>query len=163
MKNAMILFVLVFSFLSFPVVSYAGKAAAASRIAFVSRTVDGDTLLLNGGERVRLIGVDTPETKHPKKPVEYFGKEASTFTKKVIEGQQVKLEFDQANAHLNHRDRYGRTLAYVSRKSDDFFLNAEIIKQGYGHAYTRFPFKLMEEFRRYEGEAREDKRGLWGQ
>jgi micrococcal nuclease len=108
----------------------------------VKRVIDGDTLLLSNGERVRLIGVDTPETKHPQKPVQYFGKE-------------VRLEYD-----WQRRDKYGRLLAYVYLM-DGTFLNAEIIKQGYGFAYTRFPFKYLEEFRRYEKEARENGRGLW--
>jgi len=126
----------------------------------VERVVDGDTLLLQSGERVRLIGVDTPEIKHPKKPVEYFGKEASAFTWRMVEGKRVRLEFDQANAVRAHKDRYGRTLAYVFLE-DGTLLNAEIIKQGYGHAYTQFPFSRMEEFRRLEREAREQGRGLW--
>jgi micrococcal nuclease len=128
----------------------------------VERVVDGDTLLLQSGERVRLIGVDTPETKHPKKPVEYFGKEASAFTRRMVEGKRVRLEFDQANAVQGDKDRYGRTLAYVFLE-DGTLLNAEIIKQGYGHAYTQFPFSRMEEFRRLEREAREQGRGLWAQ
>ncbi len=61
----------------------------------VTRVIDGDTLVLNGGERVRLIGVDTPETVHPSRPVEYFGREASAFTKRMAEDQQVYLEYDQ--------------------------------------------------------------------
>jgi micrococcal nuclease len=105
--------------------------------------VDGDTLVLGTGERVRLIGVDTPETKHPNKPVEYFGKKASAFTKRMAEGKRIRLEYDQANAHLGHKDRYGRTLAYIFLE-DDTLLNAEIIRQGYGHAYTQFPFSRME-------------------
>jgi micrococcal nuclease len=120
-----------------------------------TRVVDGDTIILGNGERVRLIGVDTPETKHPRKPVEYFGKEASAFTKRMVEGKDVRLEYDQ-----QQRDKYGRLLAYVYL-IDETFLNAEIIKQGYGNAYTRFPFKYMDEFRQYEKEARENKRGLW--
>ncbi len=127
----------------------------------VRRVVDGDTLVLENKERVRLIGVDTPETKHPNKPVEYFGKEASRFTKTMCEGKRVRLEFDQANAHIGHKDRYKRTLAYVFLE-DGTFLNAEIIKQGYGFAYTRFPFKYMDEFRGYQREARKQGRGLWG-
>ena len=95
-------------------------------------------------ERVRLIGVDTPETKHPRKPVEYYGREASAFTKKMVQGKRVRLEFDQANASIGHKDRYRRTLAFVYLENGTF-LNAEIIKQGYGFAYTRFPFKYMEE------------------
>lgn len=124
----------------------------------VRRVVDGDTLVLSDGTRVRLIGVDTPETKHPSRPVEYFGKEASEFTRREIEGRPVRLEYDWQKT-----DRYGRTLAYVFRASDGFFLNAELIKQGYAHAYTRFPFKRLEDFRNYEREARKKEAGLWRQ
>ena len=121
----------------------------------VTRVIDGDTIVLDGYERVRLIGVDTPETVHPTKPVERFGKEASAFTRRMVEGKKVRLEYDQ-----DTKDRYGRTLAYVYLE-DDTFLNAEIIKQGYGFAYTKYPFKYMEEFREYQREAREEGRGLW--
>jgi micrococcal nuclease len=121
----------------------------------VKRVIDGDTLLLINGERVRLIGVDTPETKHPQKPVQYFGREAYLFTKEMVDGKEAQFEFDRQK-----RDRYGRLLAYVYLL-DGTFLNAEIIKQGYGFAYTRFPFKYMEEFRRYEREARDKRKGLW--
>jgi micrococcal nuclease len=127
----------------------------AQNVARVKRVIDGDTLLLTDGERVRLIGVDTPETKHPQKPVQRFGNEAYLFTKRIVEGKEVRLEYD-----WQKRDKYGRLLAYVFLP-DGTFLNAEIIKQGYGFAYTRFPFKYMEEFRRYEKEARENGRGLW--
>jgi micrococcal nuclease len=121
----------------------------------VKRVIDGDTILLANGERVRLIGVDTPETKHPQKPVERFGKEAYLFTKKMVEGKEVRLEYD-----WKRRDKYGRLLAYAYLM-DGTFLNAEIIKQGYGFAYTKYPFKYLEEFRKHEREARESKRGLW--
>ena len=122
------------------------------------RAVDGDTIIVNIAgvkERVRLIGVDTPETKHPRKPVQYFGKEASMFTANMVEGKKVRLEFDQ-----NQRDKYKRLLAYVYLE-DGTFLNAEIVKQGYGHAYTKFPFKYLNEFRQHEREARIRRRGLW--
>lgn len=121
----------------------------------VKRVIDGDTILLANGERVRLIGVDTPETKHPQKPVERFGKEAYLFTKRMVEGKEVRLEHD-----WQKRDKYGRLLAYVYL-TDGTFLNAEIIKQGYGFAYTKYSFKYLEEFRGYEREARENRRGLW--
>ncbi len=104
---------------------------------------------------VRLIGVDTPELSHPLKPVQYFAQEASSFTTKMVLGKKVKLEFD-----LEREDKYGRLLAYVFLP-DGRMLNAEIIKQGYGFAYTRFPFRYMDEFRRYEREAREKGLGLW--
>jgi micrococcal nuclease len=128
----------------------------------VERVVDGDTLLLASGERVRLIGVDTPEVKHPKKPVEWFGKEATEFTRQMVEGKRVRLEFDPANAATGHKDntQQKRTLAYVFL-DDGRLLNTEIIKQGYGFAMSRYPFARMEEFRRLEREAREQRRGLW--
>ena len=138
----------------------ADQAITQGDFDVVERVVDGDTLLLQSGERVRLIGVDTPETKHPSKPVQYFGKEASAFTRRIVERKRVRLEFDQANAARGHKDRYGRTLAYVFLE-DGTLLNAEIIKQGYGHAYTQFPFSHLEEFRQLEREAREQGRGLW--
>jgi micrococcal nuclease len=127
---------------------------------YVQRVVDGDTLVLGSGERVRLIGVDTPEFERPNSPVEYFAKEAAAFTKRLAEGKLVRLEFDPANAHIEHKDRFGRTLAYTFLE-DGTLINAEIIRQGYGHAYTRYPFSRMEEFRRLEREAREQARGLW--
>jgi len=126
---------------------------------YCTRVIDGDTIVVEIGgqeEKVRLIGVDTPETVHPRKPVEYFGKEASDFTRKMVEGKAVKLEYDWQT-----RDKYGRLLAYVYIIGDGTFLNAEIIKQGYGFAYTRYPFKYLEDFRQYEREARENNRGLW--
>ena len=134
--------------------------STAPDVEYVQRVVDGDTLLLGTGERVRLIGVDTPETKRPNTPVEYFGKEASAFTKRLAEGKRIRLEYDQANNHVGHKDQYGRTLAYIFLE-DGTLLNAEIIRQGYGHAFTRYPFSRMEEFRRLEREAREQGRGLW--
>ena len=123
----------------------------------VARVIDGDTLVLDGGERVRLIGVDTPETVHPNKPVERFGKEASAFTRRQADGKKVRLEYDPGTGR---KDRYGRTLAYIYMP-DGTLLNLEIIRRGYGHAYTRFPFSRMDEFRAAEREAREAGRGLW--
>ena len=122
----------------------------------VERVVDGDTIIVQGVGRVRLIGVDTPETVDPRRPVECFGKEASAFTKRLLEGHRARLEYDR-----DRTDRYGRTLAYVYLPNGTF-ANAEIVRQGYGHAYTRFPFRYLDEFRQYEREARQGERGLWG-
>lgn len=142
-------------------VGFAGLGASYAVLAraetvLVTRVIDGDTLQLSTRERIRLIGVDTPETKDPRRPVQRFGKEAAAFTRRMVEGKRVRLDYDSAR-----RDRYGRTLAYVYLE-DGAFLNAEIIRQGYGFAYTRFPFKYLEEFRKLEREAREARRGLWG-
>ncbi|MBI4524645.1 MAG: thermonuclease family protein [Deltaproteobacteria bacterium] len=146
--------------LLFLVFSPEGSRPVGAEYRTVKRVVDGDTLILENGEKVRLIGVDTPETRHPNKPVEFLGHEAILFTRNMVEDKKVWLEFDQSNAHTGHKDKYGRTLAYVSRE-DGKFLNAEIIRQGYGHAYTHYPFKYLNEFRALERQAREQRTGLW--
>jgi micrococcal nuclease len=135
--------------------SSAPSTPADEASLLVMKVVDGDTLKLSDGRTVRLIGVDTPETVHPTKPVQYFGKEASAFTKRLAEGKTVTLEYDQQKI-----DKYGRTLAYVYLP-DGQMLNAEIVKQGFGFAYVKYPFQRMEEFRSYEREAREASMGLW--
>ena len=85
---------------------------------YVQRVVDGDTLVLGTGERVRLIGVNTPETVHPNNAVEAFGKEASAFTKRMVEEKLVQLEFDPLSSRRSDgKDRYSRTLAYVFLKT----------------------------------------------
>ena len=121
----------------------------------VTRVIDGDTLVVRGIGTVRLIGVDTLETVDPRRPVQYFGKEASEFTHRMAQGKVVRLEFD-----VERKDRYGRTLAYVYLP-DATFLNAQIVKQGFGHAYTQFPFRYLDQFRVYEREARDAGNGLW--
>jgi micrococcal nuclease len=129
---------------------------ATALLPTVTRVIDGDTIVVDGVGAVRLIGVDTPETVDPRRPVEYFGKEASDFTKQLATGKRVRLEFDH-----DRTDRYGRTLAYVYLQPENLLLNAEIIREGYGFAYTQFPFRMMEQFRALEREAREAGRGLW--
>lgn len=131
------------------------SAPASAGAQPVERVVDGDTIIVRGVGRVRLIGVDTPETVSPGRPVEFFGREASAFTKRLLEGRSVRLEYDRERT-----DRYGRTLAYV-HLADGTFVNAEIIRRGYGHAYTRFPFRYLDRFRGFEREARAAGRGLW--
>jgi endonuclease YncB( thermonuclease family) len=128
-------------------------APVQTQMALGKRVIDGDTLELVSGENVRLIGVDTPETKDPRKLVQSFGKEATAFTKRLVEGKRVRLEDDQ-----QRQDKYDRTLTYAYL-DDGTFVNAEIIKQGYGFADTRFPFKYLEQFRQLEPDAREAKRG----
>ena len=135
-----------------------GSIATASTtqdLGVIERVVDGDTVIVTGLGSVRLIGVDTPETVHPTKAVEAFGHQSSAFLRRLVLNQNVRLEYDG-----ERKDRYGRTLAYVYL-TDGTFVNAEIVRQGYGHAYTQFPFKYLEEFRQFEREAREEKRGLW--
>lgn len=132
-----------------------------TNLVIVTRVVDGDTIIadINGAqEKIRLIGVDTPETVDPRKPVQCFGKEASAFTKNLLEGKEVRLEHDSSQGD---RDKYGRLLRYVFLP-DDTFINKEIIAQGYGHEYTyRTPYQHQADFRVAERSARETQRGLW--
>jgi micrococcal nuclease len=122
----------------------------------VERVIDGDTLMLEGHVRVRLIGVDTPETKHPRKPVEPLGPEASEFTRSQVENRDVTLQFDR-----ERRDRYGRVLAYVY--VDGKLLNEEIIRAGFSRAETKYKFDraMALRFLEAEAEAREAGRGIW--
>ncbi len=121
----------------------------------VTRVLDGDTIALDNGETVRLIGVDAPETHHPEIPVQRFGEEATEFMKRLAEGFECTLEYEPDNL----RDKYGRLLAYVF--VGDRLVNAEIIRRGYAYAYTRFPFRRQAEFVALEREARERQYGLW--
>ena len=125
----------------------------------VTHVTDGDTIGVGRGwryEKVRLIGVDTPETVHPEKPVEFFGPEASEFTKKQLEGKKVHLEFEPSAQY----DDYGRLLAYVLFMDGTLF-NAELIKQGYARVIALSPFHRYKEFRLHEKEARVAGLGLW--
>jgi micrococcal nuclease len=133
---------------------------ASSEKRLVIRVIDGDTIVVSPNEKVRLIGVDTPETVHPKRAVECFGKDAKEFTRTMVESKSIRLILDELNAARNHRDRYGRTLAYVYFDNGTM-LNAELIRQGYAHAYTRFPFRHVVEFRQLESIARSQAVGLW--
>ena len=127
--------------------------------ARVERVIDGDTIQVRFEGKsytVRLIGVDTPETKHPTEAVQYFGREASAFTKAHLEGKTVLLQKDRTGDTV---DRYGRLLRYVLLDGDNF--NARLIREGYAHAYRRFPFSKRTEFIQLEDQARRRGIGLW--
>jgi micrococcal nuclease len=122
----------------------------------VVRVVDGDTFEIAGGERVRLIGVDTPETVKPGDPVERFGPEASSFAKKTIEGKEVRLVLD-----VQERDRYGRILAYVYLR-DGTFLNAELLRMGLAQVMTVPPnVRFAGEFLEIQRAAQQAGTGMW--
>lgn len=126
----------------------------------VTNFIDGDTISVDmdgRSEKVRLIGVDTPETHDPRKAVQCFGQSAAAFTRNFIGVNRVRLERDP---QTTNRDRYDRLLRYVYLQSGQL-VNAEIIKQGYGFAYVYFPFNKMEEFKRYQVTAEKQGLGLW--
>jgi len=130
----------------------------------VTRVKDGDTILLSNGETVRYIGIDTPESVHPQKPVQCFGKEASLKNEELVLGKMVRLEKD-----ITDRDKYNRLLRYVhvvdpeqSRGMKDLFINYELVKSGYASVYTYPPdVKYNELFLVAQKEARELNKGLW--
>ncbi|HRN70363.1 MAG TPA: thermonuclease family protein [Candidatus Woesebacteria bacterium] len=130
--------------------------------ATVKRVVDGDTIELETGEKVRYIGIDTPETKHPNKPIQCFGKEASNKNKELVEGKEVLLETDVSNT-----DRYNRLLRYVylpnpEATDEAIFVNEYLVEQGYAHVYTYPPdVKYDTLLKNAEAIAREEQKGLW--
>lgn len=135
--------------------------AGGSNLYLVSRVIDGDTIELENGERVRYIGIDTPETVDPRKPVQCFGVEASTRNKELVEGKRVWLVKD-----VTDRDRYGRLLRYVylgdPQSPESIFVNLELVKEGFAHSYSYPPdVAHQEEFVSAERDAREQGRGLW--
>ena len=151
--------------------------------ARVARVVDGDTLLLEDGRRVRLLGVDTPETKHPERPPEPWGREATAFTEKAVAGRRIVLEFGDEPT-----DRYGRVLAWVryaaptqqpaaanpgdrdvardpARLADRFprLLNRDLVAAGLSPAVLLSPLRADYRWQliQAEREAREARRALW--
>lgn len=127
----------------------------------VTEVVDGDTIEVDMSgtrEKIRMIGVDTPETKKPNAPIECYGPEASEFSKKMLGGKSVRLEADPTN---DNRDRYGRLLRYVYLQDGSLYEEA-LIRGGYGFAYLSFSFQKSEEFGALHEQARTAKVGLWG-
>jgi len=124
--------------------------------AKVVRVIDGDTIEIEGGVKVRYIGIDTPETVDPRKPVQCFGKEASAKNEELAGGKEVKLEKD-----VSETDKYGRLLRYVW--VGDLLVNEYLVKEGYAQVSTYPPdVKYQERFLAAQKEARENNRGLWG-
>ena len=127
----------------------------------VVKVVDGDTIDVNIDgkiERLRLIGIDTPETVDPRKSVQCFGKEASNKAKELLSGQLVSLEADESQGE---RDKYKRLLRYVFLVNGTNF-NLYMISEGFAHEYTYDqPYKYQSEFKQAEIEARNNSKGLW--
>lgn len=127
----------------------------------VSKVVDGDTLAveINGQEEtLRLIGINTPETVDPRKPVECFGKEASNKAKEILSDKVVKLEEDPTQGNT---DKYNRLLRYVYLEDGTNF-NKLMIEEGYAYEYTyNTPYKYQSDFKLAQQKAEKEKRGLW--
>jgi micrococcal nuclease len=140
----------------------------------VLRVVDGDTLLVQieqttsglqqnsvGAQKVRLIGINSPESVDPRKAVECFGREASLFAKKIAEGKKIFLEPDHTQGDV---DKYNRLLRYVYVENEKITLNQNMIEEGYAYEYTyRKPYLYQKLFKEVEKNARANKVGLWNQ
>jgi len=137
----------------------------------VTKINDGDTFEIETGDRVRLLGIDTPEkwesskldkdserTGKDKEVLQKLGKLASDYTENILMGKKVLLVPDETNSD---KDRYGRLLRYAYLEDGTFF-NLKIIQDGYAYAYTKFPIIYIDEFIQAQKEARENNRGLWG-
>jgi len=152
----------------------------------VSRVIDGATLELSNGEIVRLIGVECPTLDDQEQnkrnadrlgidPEHYasYAQKAKDHLQDTVGGEEVRIEFDELNETINHRDKYNRLLAYVYEKQSVrrnidpnitfawVMLNESIIRSGHSPAYTRFDFKHKDKFLGLEAEAKEQRRGMW--
>jgi micrococcal nuclease len=139
----------------------ANQNTNTSTNAVVVRVIDGDTIDVRFGtnqQRVRLIGIDTPETKKPNTPIQCFGPQASDFTKHLLtEGTPVFIRRD-----VEARDDYGRLLGYVYRSSDGLFVNLELARQGYARPLTIAPNNAWAtDFVQAAHDAEAANRGLW--
>lgn len=141
------LFLICFIFASLIVTAGSAKDVNETQVL---RVIDGDTIVLEGGQRVRYIGIDTPEESRP------YYLEAKEENKRLVQGKKVRLEYD-----VEKEDKYGRALAYVY--VGEIFVNAELVKNGYAMIYTFPPnVKYAKTFLALQQEARTAKRGLWG-
>ena len=135
--------------------------ANTQKTYLVTKVVDGDTLTISkdgSSVTLRLIGIDTPETVHPSKPVECFGTEASNKAKSLLSGKYITLEMDDSQGTY---DKYQRMLAYVYLPDGTMF-NKYMISEGYAYEYTYgIPYKYQSEFKQAENSAKQNKKGLW--
>jgi micrococcal nuclease len=123
-----------------------------ARVVYV---YDGDTVKLDNGERVRYLGIDTPEMNYNNPPPEYFAEEAKRFNAGLVQGKKIKLEYD-----IVTRDKYNRLLAYVY--IDGVFVNAKLIEEGLAKVYIIPPnVKYADDFLELQKKAKEAKKGIW--
>ena len=161
-KTTFIAAALLFVCFCLPQRAWCSTTPPAEQVKVV-KVDDGDTIVVdrNGRETtIRLIGVDTPEVAKPDTQVQFYGPEASEFTRRMLLGRMVKLEFESRNRPGGSIDRYGRTLAYVITDDGRNFCR-ELVRLGYGRVYDRFPFRYLEDFRKAEKEARALELGIW--
>lgn len=138
------------------------QTTRSGQLVKVKRVVDGDTIELETGQKVRYIGMDTPELHDPRKSVQCFGNEAMLKNKELVEGKTVRLEKD-----VSETDRYGRLLRFIYLENQpatasSLFINEYLVREGYARVYTVPPdVKFATLFKLAEQEAMEKNRGLW--
>lgn len=122
----------------------------------VAKVVDGDTVVLQNGERLRYIGIDTPEEFDARKPVQCFAKEAAEENRRLVEGREIKFYKD-----VSEKDKYGRWLGFVYL-NDGTFVNERLVQEGYAFAYPYPPdTSKSAQFAEAESLASSNKSGLW--
>lgn len=134
----------------------------ATGAAQVIRVVDGDTLVVTVGvieEKIRVIGINSPESVDPRKPVECFGREASAHAKELLIGQSVSLVSDPSQ---DNRDKYQRLLRYVYVNNGIGDFGKRMLQDGYAHEYTYdLPYQHQQEYQQTQQQAQQSKKGLW--
>jgi len=159
----------IFVLLGFIILTF--NSIAQDTYYLITKVNDGDTFEIETGERVRLLGIDTPEkwesdklnrdserTGKDKEVLQKLGTLASEYTENMLLNKKVILKADSTNTDT---DRYGRLLRYAYLEDGSLF-NLKIIQDGYAYAYTKYPVIYLEEFLQAQKDARENKRGLWG-
>ena len=151
-----LLLIVLFSVAAAPLFCDAACPQAQAREALVRRVIDGDTFELENGERVRLIGIDSPEYEPLKNHVQFFGKEASDYARGLLDRKKIRLEND-----IEPRDKYGRTLAYAYLE-DGQLVNRLLVREGHARA-KYFPpnGRYRRELNNAQKEAQKSKKGLW--
>lgn len=143
-----------------PIATNSAVVGIEGERALVTRVVDGDTIVISGDRTIRFVGVDTPETVDPRRPVGCFGKEASNEVKSLLTDKEVILQKDVSDI-----DKYNRLLRYVYLPLEDgsiLFVNDYLVREGFAKVLTYPPdVKYNEQFRQAEKEAKERRRGLW--
>jgi micrococcal nuclease len=170
--NILALFIVVVAYFGFRLLPrHTADPVKSDSFVYVTRAIDGDTIKLSTGEHVRFIGIDCPESRYNAKlerdiarsrkdmnVILNMGKEASKFTRHLVEGKRVRLEFD-----VRKYDKYGRLLAYVYLE-DGTFVNAKIMEEGYAQVMTIPPnVKYADTFLKLQREARDKHKGLWNE
>lgn len=157
MTSVLVIFVVVWAvYRTWQIQQNSAPLPVESMTVQVERVIDGDTLLIAGNRRVRLLGVNTPETKHPTLPPQPFGMEATQFTTALVENRIVRLQFD-----IERFDDYQRLLAFVY--VDEVCLNLELVLAGLATAETQYPFRsdMKKKFIAAEKRAQAARIGIW--